>query len=161
MTSAVAIMERLLDGDIQQKEHSLETFSPHLGDLQTRMNTTFDKLVGECEAVFGAADLNSAPVDGEKAKAPFPGWSAGTPKNGGPIHTLRLAYWKRPDSFFYICLRTEIHPQKEKPIYYDLAVGAKRRKEELRDAASLDRLRNTKPHWINKVLPFFTGRPNV
>jgi hypothetical protein len=64
MTSAVAIMERLLDGDIQQKEHSLETFSPHLGDLQTRMNSTFDKLVGECEAVFGAADLNSAPVDG-------------------------------------------------------------------------------------------------
>jgi hypothetical protein len=160
MTSAVAILERLLDGDIAQKEHTLETFSPHLSDLHTRINSTFDKLVGECEAVFGPADLNSPPVDGEKSKTPFPGWSAGTARNGGAIQTLRLAYWKRPDSFYYIGLRTEIHPQKEKPMYFDLVVGARRRKEELRDSASMDKLRNSKQHWISKVLPFFTGRPN-
>ncbi len=160
MTSAVAILERLLDNEATQKEHTLETFSPHLGDLQSRMNDTFDKLIGECNAVFGPADFNCAPTVGDKVKTTLPSWSAGAPKQGGSLQTVRLSYWKRPDSLYYIALRTEIHPQKDKPMYYDLLLGAKRRKEELRESVKMDKLRNTKPHWISKVLPFFTGRPS-
>ncbi|HEY9684422.1 MAG TPA: hypothetical protein V6C86_22770 [Oculatellaceae cyanobacterium] len=158
MTSAVAILERLLDSDATQKEHILETFSPHLGDLQTRMGDTFEKLIGECTAVFGPADFNCNP-GADKVRQTLPSWSAGTAKNGGNLQTLRLAYWKRPDSLYYIALRTEIHPQKEKSMYYDLILGAKRRKEEIRESMNMDKLRNTKQHWISKVLPFFTGRP--
>jgi hypothetical protein len=158
MHSAVAILERLLDSDATQKEHTLETFSPHLGDLQTRMGDTFDKLIGELSAVFGQPDFSSNPGT-DKVRQSMPGWSAGSAKNGGALQTLRLTYWKRPDSLYYIALRTEIHPQKEKPMYYDLVLGAKRRKEEIRESVNVDKLRNTKQHWISKVLPFFTGRP--
>ena len=85
MTSAVAILERLLDNDVAQKEHILETFSPHLGDLQARMNTTFDKLVGECSAVLGPADFDSAPTAMDKVKTTLPTWSAGEPKMGAVL----------------------------------------------------------------------------
>lgn len=158
-SSALAILERLLENDVQQKEHVLETFSPHLGDLQARMGETFEKLVSECSTVLGPADFNCAPSKEDKVKTTMPVWSIGAPRAGGSLQTLRLTYWKRPDSFFYIALRTEIHPQKDKPMHYDLLLGARRRKEEVRDNLKMDRLRNTKTHWISKVLPFFTGRP--
>jgi hypothetical protein len=157
MNSAVAIFERLLSGDDQQKEHVLETASPHLSDAQGKLFAQVDKMVGEIGAVFGAPDFSATPTPEDKVKTSLPSWSVGTPKNGGTVQTLRLVYWKRPESTFYIVVRTETHPQKDKKMYYDLVLGAKRRNPEAA-LPKVDRLRNTKEHWLNKVLPFFTGR---
>jgi hypothetical protein len=69
---------------------------------------------------------------------------------------MRLSYWKRPEGTFYIVLRTEFDPKKERNVHYDLSLGARRKSPEA--MPRVDRLRNTKEHWFNKVLPFFTGR---
>ncbi len=158
MTSAVAILERLLDDQAQNsKEHVMETASPHLSNVEDRMDKTFDSMVKEISEAFGVPDFaNSRPTGEEKMQSVLPKWSDGTPKSGGSPKTMRLSYWKRPEGTFYIVLRTEFDPKKERNVHYDLSLGARRKSPEA--TPRVDRLRNTKEHWFNKVLPFFTGR---
>ena len=158
MTSAVAILERLLDDQAQNsKEHVVETASPHVANVEDRMDLAFDTLVQEITSTYGVPDFaNSRSTGEEKIQSVLPKWSEGTARVQGDVKTMRLSYWKRPEGTFYIVLRTEFDPKKNRNSYYDLSLGARRKSTE--SMPKVDRLRNTKEHWLNKVIPFFTGR---
>jgi hypothetical protein len=158
MNSAVSIFERLLQDQAAQKEHILETFSPHLSDLENRMTDKFDNLVSECIVIYGNADFSSTPRPSDKVKTSLPHWSLGSPRNGGTLQTLKLAYWKRPESINYLALRSEIHPTKDKPMHFDLVLGARRRREDALDSGKIDKLRNAKNHWFRDFLGWLAGR---
>ncbi|HEY9776889.1 MAG TPA: hypothetical protein V6C81_24205 [Planktothrix sp.] len=180
MSSAIAVLEKLLnDESVNNKEHLLETASPHILNAEQRFEQSFDTIVREISTIWGDPEFNSQikkgddellPAPGEEEEAPegeqpqeaaerkernlstvVPAWSRGTARSGGQIKALRLAHWKRPDGLMYIVLRTELDPKKnDRPLYYDLILGARRRKQEV-DRGS-ERLRQTEENWKSQVV---------
>lgn len=174
MSSAIAILEKLLEDEtVSFKEHVLETASTHVSNVQQRFESSFDSYVRDISAIWGEPEFNSQirkepnepppepsaeeePSDnGEHKKKPLstvvPNWCKGTARNGGEPKALRLAHWKKPDGLMYIVLRTEVDPKKnDRPIYYDLVLGARRRKQEV-DKGTV-KLRQTKEHWMAGVV---------
>ncbi len=158
MTSAIAILERLLENRSENsKEHILETASPRLTDVENRMDHSFDALVKEISTIFGVPDFANSKLTGqEKVQNILPKWSEGTARNGGVLKTMRLSYWKRDEETFYIALRTECDTRNDRNLYYDLVLGARRRTPG--STPKVEKLRNAKEHWLSRFIPFFTGR---
>lgn len=166
MTSVVAILEKLLDDKtVTFKEHVLETASRHVSDAQTRFEQKFDALVREIGTIWGEPEFNSqirqepdvAQTSSDEQKKPLstvvPPWCQGTPRNGGRTKALRLAHWKNSDGIMYVVLRTELDLEKDRPLYYDLILGARRRKPEM-DKNTV-KLRQTEKTWQAYVVDFF------
>jgi hypothetical protein len=173
MSSAIAILEKLLaDETVTAKEHLLETASPHISNAQQRFEQTFDSIVRDISTIWGDPEFNSSikkgedellPAPGEESEQPengekkernlstvVPPWCKGAPRSGGTPVALRLAHWKKPDGLMYVVLRTEIDPKKDRPLYYDLVLGARRRKQEV--DRGTEKLRQSKEDWKSHVV---------
>ena len=174
MSSAIVILEKLLHDDtVTSKEHLLETASRHVDNAQQRFETTFDGMVHEISAIWGEPEFNSQirkepiqmpnpePQSESEQKTSIrkplgtvvPHWCSGTARSGGTPKALRLAHWKKPDGLMYIVLRTEIDAKKDVPLYYDLVLGARRRKQDV--DRHTERLRQQKESWVNHVVNAF------
>lgn len=173
MNSAVAILEKLIeDNTVTSKEHVLETASRHASDAQTRFENSFEQTVREISAAWGEPEFNSAikkesvvavePAQSESGEQQqpkrslgtvVPPWCQGAPRHGGKPKALRLAHWKKPEGVLYIVLRTELDGEREIPLYYDLVLGARRRKPEV--DRSTQQLRQTNKSWMAYVVDFF------
>jgi hypothetical protein len=178
MSSAIAILEKLLEDDtVTFKEHLLETASRHVDNAQQRFENTFDGIVRDISTIWGAPEFNShirkepnqmpdpepPPADSQdstqekKPKKPLstvvPSWCQGTARSGGTPKALRMAHWKKPDGLVYIVLRTEIDAKKDIPLYYDLILGARRRKQEV--GQHTENLRHQKENWMQHVVTAF------
>ena len=170
MNSAVAILEKLLDDKtVNYKEHVLETASRHVSDAESRFEKKFDDVVHEISAIWGEPEFNSQirkepeaqeiqpTAEGEQPKKALgtvvPQWCQGAPRNGGRPKPLRLAHWKNSDGVLYVVLRTELDQVKDLPLYYDLILGARRRKPEM-DRTTV-KLRQTEKTWQAHVVEFF------
>jgi len=178
MSSSIAILEKLLEDDtVTFKEHLLETASRHVDNAEQRFENTFDGIVRDISAIWGAPEFNSQirkepnqlpdpeppaadSPDSPEKKAPkkplstvVPSWCQGTARSGGKPKALRLAHWKKPDGLLYVVLRTEIDAKKDIPLYYDLILGARRRKQEVDQTT--EKLRHQKETWFHHVVTAF------
>lgn len=177
MPGAIAVLEKLLDDpETQVKEHVLETASPHIANAQARFEERFDSIVNEISTIWGEPSFNShlnweghpsvtdrdsqeEQTDSKRLSTVVPKWCVGTARSGGQPKTLRMASWSKPDSLKYVCMRTEIDPRKDRPLYYDIVLGAKRKNQEV--SRGSEKLRHTKEHWMSNVvsaLNWFRGR---
>jgi hypothetical protein len=160
--SSVVILEKLLaDDTVKSKEHVIETASRHASDVDKRFEGSFDTIVREITAAWGEPEFNShirkeskeQTESGEEKKnlgTIVPPWCQGAPRNGGIPKALRLAHWRRPEGVSYIVLRTEMDKEKDRPLYYDLVLGARRRKPEVERSTA--QLRQTKDPWQARVV---------
>lgn len=129
MSKTVTLMEALLkDPSVSVREHVVESASPHVSNVKQTFEGKFESLVSEIGKEWGHPIFNSTFDDPDNPKAVAPSWSVGNPKDGGEAKTLKLSYWKRDNIINYILLRTEVDPQKNnKPLYYEIVIGGKRR----------------------------------
>ncbi len=169
MNSAIAILEKLItDPSVTSKEHVLETASRHSSDAQGRFEQSFERVVSEISAIWGNPEFNSQIRKEAEGTDPqqssggelkrvlgtvVPPWCQGSPRHGGKPKALRLAHWKKPEGVLYIVLRTELDGEKEIPLYYDLVLGARRRKPEV--DRSTAQLRQSKESWFKHLIAFF------
>jgi hypothetical protein len=164
MTSAIALLEKLLEDDtVSFKEHVIESSSRHVE--QERCEQSFNNVVREITAIWNEPEFNSQirkqseeklTASGEYKKVlatVVPPWCQGMPKHGGIPKALRLAHWKRPEGILYVVLRTEIDAEKNRPLYYDLVLGARRRSPDV--GRTTVKLRQTKKTWMAHVVEFF------
>jgi len=172
-SSAVSILDRLLDEEsVSSKEHTLETASPRIANVQDRFSHTFDEIVKEISVSWGRPTFNNSVAGdtasnaeemlaGEGDRKPLanvvPSWSNGKPKNGGECKAVRLCYWKRNDAINYVVFRIESEKASSKPMNYELVLGARRRDREAQ-TRSMDKIRGQKEHWLTGVLNFLLGR---
>jgi hypothetical protein len=165
MSSLVAILEKLIsDESVPFKEHILETASRHVTDAEKRFDDKFDNLVREISTVMGEPEFNShirkevteapGPTGEQKKSLPtvVPPWCQGTARSGGVPKPLRFAHWKKPEGVLYVILRTEIEPAKERPLYYDLVLGARRRKPDV--DKTTEKLRRQEETLMSKFVAF-------
>ena len=182
MSSALVILEHLLDDEsIESKEHVIETISPRIANVQTRISDNFDELVQEISTKWGAAQYNNtigSDSDKEPAEPPaadgadgegqettskrkavkrqVPPWSHGVATKGVDAKALRLSYWKRPNCLGYVVLRTELDDKKQ-PVNYALILGARRRTPDT--GRSVDKLRQAQSiPWYTQIFGWLTKR---
>ena len=126
------------------KEHTLEQAHYASLNVEQVMGQKFDDLVKQIEAEWGAAPEQTIMCQREDGrKAPLPKWLHDAANVAGSSRLLRVAFWKRPSGFSFVLLRTELD-SKDRPNYYMLVLGARRRQSE---GARVDRLRQERPWW--------------
>lgn len=155
MGSTVVILDRLMEqaSTSESKEHVLEQASYAVDNVQQRLLTNFEALVAEIVTDLGTPEFNaSTEGEGEKSN-PMPSWVMGGKQAADTTKkVLRLSYWKRDTGISYVVLRMELD-SKDRPKYYDLVLGARRRHKG--DSVKITKLRNTDTSfmgWIKRML---------
>lgn len=154
MANCVPIMDRLLeDPTVNSREHSLETASYHVSNVKEKFEGQFDQLVREISKDWGLPIFNASFEETpEGKKNNTPSWCVGTARDGGVPKTLRLAYWKREQKLNYLALRTEVDEEKDRPLYYELVVGSRRRATE---SINVGKMRHSKPNVWETIRSWF------
>lgn len=157
MSKTCTLIDALLqDPAVSVREHVLENASCHVSNVKQNIEKQYENLVKEIGTEWGYPIFNSTFDDPDNPKAIAPGWSVGSPKDGGDPKTLKLSYWKRENCINYIVLRTETDPKKnDKPLYYELVIGSKRK---LTEHARVDKIRQVKPSVWGTVRSWFVWR---
>lgn len=159
MSSAVLILNRLMEqaGISDNKEHLLEQASYAVDNVHQRLLRNFEEYVQEISAELGHTPEFNASTDNEDGKNPMPAWVTGAKVQDATQKVLRLSYWKRENGISYILLRIELD-SKDRPKYYDLVLGARRRTKT--EPIKIGKLRNTDPTfigWVKRLLTFNKG----
>jgi hypothetical protein len=155
MSSSLIILDRLLEqaGISESKEHVLEQASYAVSDVQKRLLVKFEELVAELSGELGNPEFNaSTDNQPEGGKNPMPAWVIGGKAQDASQKVLRMSYWKRDGGISYILLRMEMDA-KDRPKYYDLVLGARRRSKS-GEKVKIGRLRNTDTSfvgWLKRV----------
>jgi hypothetical protein len=147
MGSALVILDRLLDqaSVSESKEHVLEQASYAVSDVQQRLLTNFEGLVQEISGDLGQPEFNAS-TDSQERSNPMPSWvMGGKAAADSTSKVLRLSYWKREAGISYVILRMELD-SKDRPKYYDLVLGARRRTKG--EPVKIGKLRNTDTSFI-------------
>jgi hypothetical protein len=158
MGSAVVILDRLLDqADISQsKEHVLEQASYAVSDVQHRLLNSFEGLVEEISSELGKPEFNASTDDSTQEKQnPMPSWVMGGKAADSSRKVLRLSYWKREGGISYVILRMELD-SKDRPKYYDLVLGARRRTKG--EPVKIGKLRNTDTSFVGWIKRLISGQ---
>lgn len=144
-------MDCLLDDPkLNSREHVLETASYHVSNVKEQFSNQFERLVTEISSTWGHP-VFTCTLDDEKKIAP-PKWSIGEARDGGVPRTLKLTYWKRDGRIDYIALRTEIDEEKERNLYYEIVIGARRRTG---DSVKIEAIRHSKPTFWGTIRSWF------
>lgn len=154
MGSTLVILDRLLDqaGTSESKEHVLEQASYAVNNVQQRLLGNFETLVEEISSDLGKPEFNASTVDSEEKSNPMPSWVVGSKANDASKKILRLSYWKRESGISYVILRMEVD-SKDRPKYYDLVLGARRRTKS--DTGKITKMRSTDTSflgWVKRML---------
>jgi len=158
MGSSVVILDRLLDqAEISQsKEHVLEQASYAVADVQHRLLNNFEGLVEEISSELGKPEFNASTDDGSQEKSnPMPGWVMGGKATDSSQKVLRLCYWKREGGISYVILRMELD-SKDRPKYYDLVLGARRRTKG--EPVKIGKLRQTDTSFMGWIKRLISGQ---
>jgi hypothetical protein len=158
MGSTIVILDRLLDqaGTSESKEHVLEQASYAVDNVQQRLLGNFEGLVEEITTELGKPEFNASTVaTGEEKANPMPSWVVGAKANDASKKILRLSYWKRDSGISYVILRMEVD-SKDRPKYYDLVLGARRRTKS--DTGAITKMRSTDTSFLGWVKRMFAGK---
>lgn len=157
MGSTVVILDRLLDqaGTSESKEHVLEQASYAVSDVHQRLLSNFEALVEEISTDLGTPEFNASTDGGGDKSNPMPSWVMGGKQAADTSKkVLRLSYWKRDSGISYVVLRMELD-SKDRPKYYDLVLGARRRTKG--EPVKIDRLRHTDTSFVGWLKRMFAG----
>jgi hypothetical protein len=156
MGSTVVILDRLLEQSSTQesKEHVLEQASYAVSDVQARLMGNFEGLVEEISNELGKPEFNASTVSEERSN-PMPSWVLGNKANDASKKVLRLSYWKRDGGISYVILRMEVD-SKDRPKYYDLVLGARRRTKT--DTVQIGKLRATDTSFLGWIKRMFAAK---
>lgn len=154
-SSTLIILDRLLDqsGISETKEHVLEQASYAVDNVQQRLLGKFEQLVKEISEEIGSPEFNAS-TESQDGKNPMPSWVTGGKANDSSQKVLRLSYWKREIGISYVILRIELD-SKDRPKYYDLVLGARRRVKN--EPIKIAKLRSTDTSffgWLKRLLTF-------
>lgn len=126
------------------KEHTLEQAHYASQNVEQVMGEKFDELVKKIQEEWGQAPEQNILVKREDGrKAPLPKWLHDAANVAGSSKLLKVAFWKREGGYCFILLRVELDA-KDRPNYYNLVLGSRRRQSE---GARVDRLRQERPWW--------------
>jgi hypothetical protein len=126
------------------KEHTLEQAHYASLNVEQVMAEKFDALVKQLETEWGSAPEQNIQCQREDGrKAPLPKWLQQAANVAGSCKLMRVAFWKRGVGFSYVLLRAELD-SKDRPNYYMLVLGSRRRQSE---GARVDKLRIERPWW--------------
>jgi hypothetical protein len=155
MGSTTVILDRLMEqaGTSESKEHVLEQASYAVDNVQQRLLTNFESLVAEIATDLGTPEFNASTESAGDKSNPMPSWVMGGKQAADTSKKiLRLSYWKRDTGISYVVLRMELD-SKDRPKYYDLVLGARRRTKG--EPVKITKLRNTDTSfmgWIKRML---------
>lgn len=155
-SSALIILDRLLEqsGISDSKEHVLEQASYAIDNVQQRMLSKFEGLVQEIGNELGIPEFNAS-TDGSEGKNPMPAWVTGSKVQDSSQKVLRISYWKRENGISYVILRTELD-SKDRPKYYDLVLGARRRTKT--EPIKIGKLRTTDTSFLGWIKRLISGQ---
>ena len=155
--SIVTILDRLLEQSThsESQEHVLEQAHYASQNVEERLLTRFDEMVGDISNALGNPEFNAS-TDAEDGKQnPMPAWVMGGKQAADSTRKImRLCYWRREGGVSYLLLRKELD-SKDRPKYYDLVLGGRRRNRT--DSAKITSMRNTDMSfmgWVKRVLAF-------
>lgn len=150
-------METLLEETADQagmvKEHTLDQAHYASLNVEQVMGEKFDNMVKEVEAEWGAApDQNVLVHRDDGKKAPLPKWLHDAANVAGSKKLYKVAFWKRGSGYCFLMLRADLD-SKDRPNYYNLVLGARRRQSE---GARVEKLRQERPWW-SYLIPGYKG----
>ena len=142
-----ALMDTLLEEADQAgmvKEHTLEQAHYASLNVEQVMGDKFDELVKSISGEWGSTPEQNILCQREDGrKAPLPKWLHDAANVAGSSKMIKVAYWKRGAGYSFVMLRTELD-SKDRPKYYNLVLGSRRRQSE---GARVDKLRQERPWW--------------
>lgn len=145
--SPAELMDTLLEEASEAgmvREHTLEQAHYASLNVEQVMGKKFDDLVVQIEKDWGEAPEQNILVQRDDGrKVPLPKWLHDAANVAGACKLYKVAYWKRKIGYSYVLLRAELD-SKDRPKYYLLVLGSRRRQSE---GARVDRLRQGRPWW--------------
>lgn len=146
MTSPTILMDRLLQEAEKagsNREHMLEQVHYASLNVQEVMSQKFDKLIDEVQVDWGTPDQNLQVMRDDNKKVPLPKWLHETTNIASATKLIKVAYWKREAGFSYVALRVDMD-SKDRPNYYNLVLGSRRRQS---TGVRVEKLRQKRPWW--------------
>lgn len=157
MGSTIVILDRLLDqaGTSESKEHVIEQASYAVSNVQQRLLGNFEGLVEEISNELGKPEFNASTVESDDKTNPMPMWVVGNKANDSARKILRLSYWKRDGGISYVLLRMEVD-SKDRPKYYDLVLGGRKRTKS--DTGKITKMRSADTSFLGWVKRMFAKK---
>lgn len=125
------------------KEHTLEQSHYASLNVEDVMSKKFDELVSQINTEWGTPEQNLVVHREDGRKAPLPKWLHDAANVAGSTKMMKVAFWKRGAGYSYIMVRIDLD-SKDRPNYYNLVLGSRRRQTE---GARVDKLRQKRPWW--------------
>jgi hypothetical protein len=154
LMSSITLLDRLLEQSTtsESKEHVLEQAHYAVDNVQQKMLGKFDELVADIATELGNPEFNAS-TEGDASKNPMPSWVLGGKQmSDATVKILRLAYWKRESGVSYVLLRMELD-SRDRPKYYDLVLGGRRRTKTT--TVKMDKLRHTDVSFMARLKAMF------
>lgn len=146
MTNPTTLMDRLLQEAEQagtSREHVLDQVHYASLNVEEVMAEKFDKLIEGVQAEWGDPDQNLQVQRSDNKKVPLPKWLHETTNVASSTKLIKVAYWKRESGFSYVALRVDVD-SKDRPNYYNLVIGSRRRQS---SGVKIEKLRQKRPWW--------------
>lgn len=135
------------------KEHTLEQAHYASLNVEQVMGEKFDKLVSQISGEWSLSPEQNIIVQREDGrKAPLPKWLHDAANVAGSTKLIKVAFWKKGAGYSFVMLRVELD-SKDRPNYYNLVLGSRRRQSE---GVRVEKLRNERPWW-SYLNPFYKG----
>lgn len=125
------------------KEHTLEQAHYASSNVESVMSQKFDALVQQVSADWGNPEQNIKTEREDGRKVPMPKWLHDAANVAGSTKLVQVAFWKRGAGYCFVMVRIELD-SKDRPNYYNLVLGSRRRQTE---GARVDKLRQKRPWW--------------
>ena len=125
------------------KEHTLDQAHYASSNVEEVMSKKFDDLVTQINAEWGTPDQNIVCQREDGRKAPLPKWLHDAANVAGSTKLVKVAFWKRGNGYSFVMLRIDLD-SKDRPNYYNLVLGSRRRQTE---GARVEKLRQKRPWW--------------
>ncbi len=142
------------------EEHVMEQAHYAVENVSEKSLQRFEALVDEISSALGRPEYNASTDSQDKdCKNPMPKWVTGTRHGESSRKIMRLSYWKRENGISYVMLRQELD-SKDRPKYFDLVVGARKRVRSATPKVDKARYQDTSiMGWIKRL--FSSGRTNM
>jgi hypothetical protein len=156
--SILVILDRLLEqaSTTESQEHVLEQAHYASENVEQRLLTKFDQLVGEISDSLGNPEFNASTEKQDGCgQSPMPAWvMGGKAAIDRSTKIMRLSYWRRDTGVSYLLLRQELD-SKDRPKYYDVVLGGRRRtRTNTREIKSLRHSDTSFLGWVKRMLSF-------
>jgi hypothetical protein len=150
MGGMVTVLDRLLaQAETSEcQEHLIEQAHYAMENVQQKCLSRFESIVAEISETLGMPEFNASTEGEESKKHPMPKWVTGSRLGEASSKVLRLCYWKRDTGISYLLLRMQLD-SKDRPTYYDLVLGGRRKVKA--DMPKMDKLRTTDTTFVGWV----------